>query len=311
MMNQYNISLQINVSAADLRICRQMLERQISFWYEELDEVVISVESKKSFGKFAVDFDKNKSDLLTLIDQYIRRYPKVRYHFIDYSPERQTVLSRRFFKGDWMPLKDYRGCAFYSYIDGLARCKNKYIVHLDSDMLIGGTPNTWLQDAVELLNSDEKYLLVNPLAGPPSADFDIKQKYLKKIGKYSFLFDKMSTRVFVIDMEKLALHGLPLKRVPFSPSNVKWSIKNNFNWGYMALEDLFSVMMRKNGLLRVDTLGKNGARSAFSIHPVNKPEQYINAIPELLKRIDADDIPDAQRGNYNVHNDFFNFQAAK
>src|ERR1700737_1409419 len=127
-MNQYKISLQINVSAADLNICRKMLERQITFWYGELDEIVISVESKKSFGKFAVNFDENKNDLITLIEEYIQTYPKIRYHFIDYSPENNRRLSGLFFNTQWVPDKDYRGCAFYSYLDGLAACRNRYII---------------------------------------------------------------------------------------------------------------------------------------------------------------------------------------
>lgn len=309
-MNKHKISLQINVSAADLHICRKILERQLTFWYEELDEVVISVESKKSFGKFAVDFDKNKNDLISLLEQYISRYPKIRYHYIDYSPERHAHLAQLFFNTHRMPEKDYRGCAFYSYLDGMAACTNRYIIHLDSDMLIGGTPNAWLQDAVELLNSREDYFLVNPLAGPPSADLDIKQQYLKKIGKYQFLFDKMSTRVFLIDMKKLAANKPSLKRVALTPTHIKWCIKNNYTWGYMALEDLFTVMMRKKKLYRVDSLGINDNNRAFSLHPVVKPPRYIEAIPDLLRRIDADDIPEAQRGNYNIHNDFFDFRTA-
>jgi hypothetical protein len=310
-MKKHAISLQINVSASDLEVCKRILQRQITFWYEELEEIVITVESKKSYGKFAKDFDKNREDLIALIEKYKVTYPKLRYHFVDYSVQRHTTLAQLFFNTTSMPEKDYRGCAFYSYLDGLAVCKNKYIIHLDSDMLIGGTPNAWLQDAVDLLNSDQTYLVVNPLAGPPAPDFDIKQRYLKKTGKYNFLFDKMSTRVFLIDMEKLAANKVSLKKVPPTPRYIKCALKSDFKRGYMALEDLFSVMMRKRGLFRIDTLGKDDHHIAFSLHPLVKPDHYIQAIPDLLKKIDDNDIPDAQRGNYNIHNDFFDFQTAQ
>jgi len=310
-MNKHKISLQINVSAADLNICRKMLERQLSFWYGELDEIVISIESKKSFGKFAKDFDKNKNDLIALIEQHTRTYPKLRYHHIDYSPERNQAIAGLFFNASKTPEKDYRGCAFYSYLDGLAVCRNRYIIHIDSDMLIGGMPDAWLQDAVELLNSDDSYLVVNPLSGPPAEDAELKQKYLKRLGRHKFLFDKMSTRVFLIDMEKLKSHKVPLRKVHLSLRHIKWSIKNNFRWGYMALEDLISVMMKEKGLYRVDTLGKNDTNTAFTLHPMIKPDHYIQAIPDLLKRIDSNDIPDSQRGYYNINNDFFDFSKAQ
>jgi hypothetical protein len=310
-MRKHDISLQINVSAADLEVCKRILQRQITFWYEELDEIIITVESKKSYGKFAKDFDKNSEDLIALLEKYKSAYPKLRYHFVDYSQQRHTTLAKLFFDTTSMPEKDYRGCAFYSYLDGLAVCKNKYIIHLDSDMLIGGTPNAWLQNAVDLLNSDKTYLVVNPLAGPPAPDFDIKQSYVKKTGKYDFVFDKMSTRIFLIDMEKLSVHKTTLKKVPPTPRYIKNAIKNNFTRGYMALEDLFSVMMRQRGFVRIDTLGQDENHIAYSLHPLVKPDHYIQAIPDLLKKIDADDIPDAQRGNYNIHNDFFDFQTAQ
>jgi hypothetical protein len=310
-MKPHKISLQINLSAADLPVCRQLLERQIRFWYDELDEIVLSIESKKSFGKFATDFDQNQAGLLSLVEHYEELYPKVRHHFIDYSPERKSRLAALFFDDRLIPEKDYRGCAFYSYLDGLASCRNRYIIHIDSDMMIGGAPNAWLQDAVDLLNSDNSYLLVNPLAGPPAPDNEIRQTYLRKAGSYRFLFEKMSTRVFLIDMDKLNRSKLTLKKAPVSPRYIKWFFKSGYRWGYMALEDLFSEMMVRRGLLRVDTLGLNEQRSAYSLHPLVKPKSYIQAIPDLLRRMDANDIPDSQRGNYNINNDFFDFESVK
>lgn len=310
-MRPYKISLQINLSAGDLSLCRQLLERQIRFWYDELDEIVLSIESKKSFGKFATDFDRNQAGLLALVEHYGSLFSKVRHHFIDYSPERKARLAALFFDGTLIPEKDYRGCAFYAYLDGLANCRNRYIIHIDSDMMIGGTPNAWLQDAVDLLNSDKSYLFVNPLAGPPAADNEIRQTYLRKAGSYRFLFDKMSSRVFLIDMDKLNENKLTLKKAPLTPRYIKWFFKSGYRWGYMALEDLFSEMMKRRGLLRIDSLGVNEKRAAYSLHPVVKPKLYIQAIPDLLRRMDSNDIPDSQRGNYNINNDFFDFESAR
>jgi hypothetical protein len=311
MTNGNKISLQINLSAADLPICRKLLDRQIRFWYEELDEIVLSIESKKSFGKFAKDFDRNKKGLMVMVEQYITSFPKIRYHFIDYSPQRNASLAELFFCNERIPEKDYRGCAFYSYLDGLASCSNRYIIHLDSDIMLGGHPNSWLQDAVDLLNSEPSYLLINPLPGPPAANFELKQKYIRKAGLYQFLFNKMSTRVFLIDMEKLSANKLSLKKAPVTPRYIKWFFKSGFKWGYLALEDILSDIMVRRSLLRVDTLGINERRSAYTLHPVLKPAQYIQAIPDLLERMDTGDIPESQRGYYNVHNDFFDFSKTK
>jgi hypothetical protein len=108
-------------------------------------------------------------------------------------------------------------------------------------------------------------------------------------------------------MGKLIPNKLTLRKAPFSIRNIKWSIQNNFSWGCDGMEQHFSFMMEERKLFRVDTLGKNDTNIAFSLHPVIKPDQYVQAIPDLLKRIDADDIPDSQRGYYNVCDDLFDF----
>lgn len=310
-MNRNKISLQINLSATDLNICRKLLDRQIGFWYNELDEVLLSIESQKSFGKFAVDFDANKTALIGLIEVMIKKYPKTRYHFIDYSAERSRRLSELFFSGMPLPHKDYRGGPFYCYFDGLAECRNPYIIHLDSDMILGGTPNSWLQDAVELLNSDPGYLFINPLAGPPTTDYHIKQEYFKRLGNYRFLFKKMSTRVFLVDRNKLTQHNIVLRKCARSPKNLKWFLRNDMRWGYELPEILISEMMQRNGLLRVDSFGEDGNGACFTLHPVVKPAAFIESLPVLLERIDCNDIPDSQRGYYNINNDFFDFRSAK
>ena len=305
------ISLQINLSATDLPICRKLLRRQISFWYDELDEIVLSVESRKSHGKFAVDFDANKTALLSLIEEVIGEYPKTRYHLIDYTTPRNRELSALFFGGAVIPHKDYRGGPFYCYFDGLAACRNRYVIHLDSDMILGGTPNSWLRHAVELLNTDPQYLFINPLAGPPTADNHIKQEYFKRLGDRRFLFQKMSTRVFLVDKHKLSRNSIRLRKVSMTPGNLKWFFKGKMRWGYELPEILISEMMQRNGLLRVDTFGEEGNGACFTLHPVVKPAAFIEFIPSLLKRIDNNDIPDSQRGYYNINNDFFDFKSVQ
>lgn len=303
--------MQINVSATDLGICRKLLERQMSFWYEELDEIVLSVESKKSYGRFAAGFDQNREELTSLIEAMIRQYPKARYHLIDYSAERNAMLSELFFTGSPVPHKDYHGGPFYCYFDGLAECKNQYVIHLDSDILLGGVPNTWLQDGINLLNSDPAYLIVNPLAGPPTADFSLKQEYFQRLDNYKFLFRKMSTRIFLTDKQKLRRYKIDLKKIRPSLRNLKWFYKNKGDWGYELPEKLISETMERNDLLRVDFFTEKADGGCFTLHPVTKPPLFIESIPSLLEKMDTNVIPESQRGYYNINNDFFDFSKAK
>ena len=82
-------------------------------------------------------------------------------------------------------------------------------------------------------------------------------------------------------------------------------------WGYELPEVLISDMMERHHLLRVDSFGRETKDACYTLHPVIKPILFIDAIPSLLERIDNNDIPDSQRGYYNVNNDFFDFTKAQ
>jgi hypothetical protein len=297
-------TLQINVSPGDLNICSKLLERQISFWYNELDEILISVESKKSAGRFGLDFDENQLALVNLIESLEKKFPKVRHHFIDYSESRNKRLSNKYLGGLHMPEKDYRGGPFYCYFDGLEECRNRYVMHLDSDMILGGTPNSWIQDAIDSLHAGENIFFVNPFPGPPAKDFSIKQNYFKRVGN-NYFFQKMSTRVFLVDRNRLNAYPLRPRKIRKTLKSLKWFLKNKLTWGYELPEIFISEMMEKNKLLRLDTAGK---QICYTLHPLLKPKTFIDALPGLLGKLDRNEIPESQYGQYNIQNEFFDFK---
>lgn len=306
-MTSLNASLQINVSPYDLAICKQLLERQISFWYSEFDEVVISVQSRPSISTSAQDFRANMRGLVALIESLVDQYTKVRYHFIDYSDSRRRHLARSFFGSDWIPDHESRGGPFYSYIDGIEETQGRFVLHLDADIILGGAPRAWISNAIELLNSQPNIFTVKPLSGPPTTDFELKQRYLKKQGKYKFIFDTLPGRAFLIDKLKLKRFKIPLETIPYNLKGVKWRLKNNFSPSYQRVEELLSQMMQKNGLVRIDYWGENEQDGCFTLHPLIKPNDFVMALPGILARIDSQDIPESQKGYYNVCNDLFDF----
>ncbi|MBS1602737.1 MAG: hypothetical protein JST42_08710, partial [Bacteroidetes bacterium] len=93
--------------------------------------------------------------------------------------------------------------------------------------------------------------------------------------------------------------------------NWKWFFRSNMHWGYDLPELLITEMMQRDGMLRVDTYGRTDRDACYTLHPVLKPKAFIESLPELLRRIDSNDIPESQRGYYNVHNDFFDFEGVR
>ena len=303
------ISLQINLSPTDFPICQQLLATQITYFYNLVQEVVLTVETKKSKGKkFGLNFEENKTKLDNLLKHLVLQFPKIRIVPVNYKQDVKLEVAARFFKNTTtIPNKDYRGGPFYSYFFGLYSCKCPLVLHLDSDMFLGGNTEEWLKDALEILN-DKSVLFVGPLPGPPTNNFELKQTYQKRNNRYTFQFNNVTTRFFLTDLNKIFATRLRIRLINFS---IRKIIKGSLQQNYWELPELlFSDLLKKEDMYRVCYWGRNDEVGCYSLHPLHKPEAFINFIPELLQKISKNDFPEQQRGYYNVHKDVFNFSNA-
>lgn len=306
---QSAISLQINLSPTDFSLCRQLLSTQIGYFYEAVHEVVLTIETRKSKGKkFGANFDRNKEKLENLLQHLAVQFPKLRIAPVDYDPAVKQEVAARFFHGEAkIPDKDYRGGPFYSYFFGLHSCKGRYVIHMDSDMFLGGNPNQWLTGALKLLQEPSVFF-VNPLPGPPALDFELKQRHFQRLNRYTYSFKNVTTRFFLTDLEKITRSPLTLRFIkPSLKRLVKGALQRNF---WELPEMLFTDILAVNNSFRVSYWGDNDLDGCYSLHPLVKPESFISYIPVLLQRIKANDFPEPQRGWYNVHKDVFDVSRA-
>lgn len=306
-MSTLNTSLQIYITASDLAICQQLLERQILFWYSEFDEVVVSIESRQGGDKWAQNSSAKASELLALVQSLADQYKKVRYHFIDYSDVRRRLLARSFFGADWIPDQDARGGPFYSYFDAIEETRGRFVLHLDAGVILGGTPRAWVSNAIELLNSKPSYFVVKPLSGLPSMRSHLNQNYLMRQGRYRFVFTTMTGRVFLIDKNKLRHFNIPLEKSSSTLINIKWKFKNNFIPAYRSVELLISTMMQKNGLFRIDYWGESEKEGCFTLYPTKKSKALMKLLPGILSTIDRQDTSESHIDTYELSSESVDF----
>ncbi len=122
----------------------------------------------------------------------------------------------------------------------------------------------------------------------------------------------MSSRLFLTDLAKLT-------RFKFDLATVKPSAKNHRAYTRAILtgnrwefpEEIMSNTMQENQLHRIDCWGDHPEAGCYSLHPEFKPPRFIEALPDLLRRVQQDDLPTAQRGRFNVHDDFFDLSAER
>lgn len=78
---------------------------------------------------------------------------------------------------------------------------------------------------------------------------------------------------------------------------------------YALPEDTLTRAMRARGLTRIDLLGS--APGMWSLHPaMRSPESYA-ALPELVRRVEQGQVPDEQRGDFDVNDSMVDWSSAR
>jgi hypothetical protein len=307
------VTLQISVAPTDLPHAIHILPHQLRQWSDQVQEIVFTFDLHKTNhgGRFGEGWEERRGPMQDLLEDLCRDYPNARVASVDYAPETVREVALRFVDGSVMPAKDTKGAPFYPYFYGLHIARNDLVLHLDSDLMFGGSSQTWAAEACAVLADNPDVLACNPLPGPPTPENDLRTQSAPRFEHSSaaFRFSKLSTRLFLIDRQRLRERLCPLKpRGPIRPiSRVKARLHGNPP--YMAAELVISEAMSSAGLYRVDLLGADPGM--WSLHPPYRSAAFYRELPRLIERVEAGDIPDAQRGDYDLNDSMFDWSGAR
>jgi len=246
-----------------------------------------------------------------LLDDLCGAHPNARISEVDYAPETMSAVADEFTGGSPVPAKGTNGTPLYPYFHGLHDARNELILHLDSDLMFGGGSQSWIGEAVAVLAENTDVLACAPLAGPPTSDGALRRQPAPRIEHSSpaFRFNTLTTRLFLIDRERLRERLSPLRLLgPLRPLS-RAKARLHGNPPYRAAELTISEAMSRAGLYRVDLLG--AAPGMWSLHPPYRSEQFYGALPGLIERIETGNVPDAQRGDYELNDSMFDWSSAR
>lgn len=296
-------SLQINFAPPDARYARIVLPHQLRAWAAQVSEIVLSLDLNRSrSAQFGTDWDRHLEDMRSILDEACREHPHARVSEVDYSPAARRVVADGFFGGREAPLKDFRGGPYYSYFRGLLDCSHSLIMHFDADMMFGGMSQSWLADAADQLGSDQDALVINPFPGPPSPDGTMIGSALhtpRRLGDGVHAFPAVSTRVFLVDLDRLRdrVCPLPPDRVP--GLRMRLGALRAGRTTHDLPENILSRAMSASGMHRIDMLGN--PPGMWAIHPVTRDDAYYKHLSRLIRRAEAGDVTPEQLGRYDVH----------
>ena len=158
-----------------------------------------------------------------------------------------------------------------------------------------------LCEAVAILQERPDLLACNPLPGPPRADGRLlsqkKPPLTDPRGPGYYRFTTLSSRVFLLDRRHLATRLGGLRRV-WAPFKAAVSAMLAGRVPYDGVEGAISKAMRRRGVFRLDFLGSGPGM--WSVHPLHRTPAYVRSVPEVIRMVEAEDIPEAQRGEYDL-----------
>ncbi len=306
MSNRSPVSLHISLAPRDLRHARAILPHQLRQIGGSVEEIVCTIDT---LGRPPAELGDEFAELAALAEQLSAAAPLHIVRVVDYSPARRATLSRQFFRSGSIPRQTYRVGPFHAYFDGWLATTRPYIFHLDSDMLIGGSAAGWIEEAISLLSADASVFTCTPLAGPPRDDFCLAQPARQlATPRGAHALAGMSTRIFFLDRDRLLQ---PQPKLPLSRATLRGQLRG---WvertsPYALPEDIISSHMQRLGQHRVDFLGR--APGCWSLHPPFRNTEFYRRLDEIVHRVETGDLPDAQRGDYDLNESVIDWSDAR
>jgi hypothetical protein len=296
-MSAVPVTLQISLAPSDYRHAQQLLPHQVRAWRDQVDDILLTIDFHRSPGRFSARWEEGRDRILPLAQSI----PGARVAPVDYGEAAHARVAAEFFGGQRIPKKDFRGGPFYSYFFGLSQARHDHVLHTDSDLFFGGGSATWLGEAVAHLAAHPEVLFAAPLPGPPLPGRPPLQleATAEPDQENAFRFSFMSTRLFLLRRARFraVVGALEPRRPPKLKDTLLARLEGNPPED--SPENLFTAAMRARGLVSRAFLGATPGR--WSLHPPYRDADFYAKLPELIRRIESGDVPDAQRGDHDLN----------
>lgn len=325
LQTRVRAALQINMHPFDAPHVVHTLPHQLRAWAGQVDRVLVTVDTRlASAGRYRAErYEEAREALFAQLEAMRKDHPVLVVDPVSYDRQTRAEIGRAFFSTtpDW-PDRAFDGGPFYVYFHGLRRANADYVLHMDSDMLFGGGSQTWINEAVALLERRPAALFVGPFPGPPCADGSLDPAVHAGFPGLSgvaapvrldeptpaYRFSTVSTRIFMMDMRRFVarIGALDLVRPDFKRRLRARAYDETPR--SMPAEEVLSANLAARGLSRIDYLGEEAGM--YSLHPPYRMPEFYARLPELIARIERGDIPEGQRGDFDINASMIDWSVA-
>ncbi|KYC42574.1 hypothetical protein WA1_18400 [Scytonema hofmannii PCC 7110] len=225
----------------------------------------------------------------------------------DYTKKHQQQIYKKHFGSAIKPTHNYKGYPILGTIFKIENCKSDYFLHFDSDMLLHQKQNyNWIEHGIQLMQENPEVIAVRPLTGPPTKDGNLYQRFQYEYdtaGFYRFKF--FSSRAYLINRKRFeSFLPIPVIWRPFRreflnalPLQIQTILCNLTGAGALdSWEVMVSKKMEQTSYVRA-TIASD---KAWTLHPVNRSQDFIQALPKIIEKIEAGWYPPEQAGHYDL-----------
>jgi len=319
MAERQGTAAQISTYPLDLRHFQHLLPHQIRAWKDQVDRIVVTIDTHQSaVGRF---HGSNFSEMLEKLRRFLadlqQSCPQVQVAEVDYSPAMQRAIGQYFFGLDHLPPKAWNGEYFYALFYGLYVADAQYVVHFDSDMLFGGGSGTWMKEAIACMKERPDVLVTSPFPGPPRPDAQIFGHPAQERFKYSrerlpypaYRFVHVSSRAFMLDLNRFKARPGVLPWLAPSPLQKLKAHLLGQSGLTVGAELVMSKALERANLYRIDMLGTSPGM--WSLHPPYRSEEFYNRLPAIIRAVEAGEIPEGQRGDFDLNDSMVDWSQAR
>jgi hypothetical protein len=302
-------ALHVSLTRADLRHARQLLPHQLRALGGQVDKVLLTVD----FGPTSQPGALAKADnagLREWLQEMRSLHRDVDVREVPYDEQSLRSVSDTIFGGRPSPVADFRQRPIYSYLQPVLSAGARWVIHLDSDMFLGGGSQIWLAEARARLDKDSQAVLASPWPGPPRPDGGLlRQPDVRELehGK-AIAIPNMSSRIFLVDVEAFVDRLAPLPLLPAPWKGRLWAMRQRTE-PIEKLELMVTHRMVQLGAYRIDLLGTSPG--LWSLHPPFRSPTFYERLPEIIARVERGDLPEGQQGDYDLNDSVIDWSDAR
>lgn len=305
MINQF--TFQVNISPGDIMYAN-ITVRELAKQHLSIPNRLLIVDCCKPQKTKIInpsqrfpepEFSFKIEAICILANQLLKENLFTKVYFLKPGDELFKKISKKYLNNIIKDTHGAGGTAQMAYWAGIELASTRYVIHYDGDMILHQeTGFSWWEEATSKMNSEDNVIMAIPRNSPPTELTLNLPTYFEGteiIQKDDYwLHNWFSTRIFVIDKLRLQKY-LPL-------------VTGKLYLQLLLRKILFRafpldpeiILFRKLGLAKSQRRLILKSTKAWTLHPLTKPLEYINFLPQIYSKINNNIVPKNQLGKEDI-----------